>query len=399
MSSTGFPSGWDELTIKKATILLKDGSHGTHKDVDGGIPLLSAKDIRHGRVWFENDPRHISSDDFNQIHKNYKLCNGDVLLTIVGTLGRIARVQNYSNSYTLQRSVAVLRFDNSLVDSEYAYYLLTAPRFQADLKRRENRGAQGGVYLGEIAKIKVLIPGLPMQRNIVQILNTWDKCLANLDKKIAAKKHIKKGLMQRLLSGKVRLPGFNERWTPRTLGAVSNIKTGKKDNKDKVESGEYPFFVRSPNIERINSYSFDGEAILIPGEGNIGKIFHYINGKFDFHQRVYKISNFDKDTNGKFIYYLLSKDFANHTKRHSVKATVDSLRLPTFKMFEYLAPNRKEQDAIADVLSAADEEIELLSKERGYIAEQRKFLLNGLINGKIRVPESVREKQLEVANA
>ena len=57
------------------------------------------------------------------------------------------------------------------------------------------------------------------------------------------------------------------------------------------------------------------------------------------------------------------------------------------------------KDAIADVLSAADEEIELLSKERGYIAEQRKFLLNGLINGKIRVPESVREKQLEVANA
>ena len=64
----------------------------------------------------------------------------------------------------------------------------------------------------------------------------------------------------------------------------------KKNNQDKVEKRSLSFFVRSQIVESINTYSFDGEAILVPGEGNIGKIFHYINGKFDFHQRVYKIA-------------------------------------------------------------------------------------------------------------
>ena len=66
-----------------------------------------------------------------------------------------------------------------------------------------------------------------------------------------------------------------------------------------IENGIYPFYVRSERIERINSYSFDGEAILTPGDGDIGGIFHYINGKFDFHQRVYKYSNL-KNYNGKY---------------------------------------------------------------------------------------------------
>ena len=61
----------------------------------------------------------------------------------------------------------------------------------------------------------------------------------------------------------------------------TSINTGKKNNDDKVPDGIYPFFVRSKQIERIDTYSFDGEAIIIPGEGNIGEIFHYINGKFD----------------------------------------------------------------------------------------------------------------------
>ena len=84
----------------------------------------------------------------------------------------------------------------------------------------------------------------------------------------------------------MRFPEFEGEWEVKKLGDMSVIYTGKKNNQDKIENGKYPFFVRSQNVERINSYSFDGEAILIPGEGNLGSIVHYINGKFDFHQRV-----------------------------------------------------------------------------------------------------------------
>ncbi|NLC03825.1 MAG: restriction endonuclease subunit S, partial [Tissierellia bacterium] len=99
---------------------------------------------------------------------------------------------------------------------------------------------------------------------------------------------------------------FNDYWEQRKLGEVTNIKTGSSDLQDADNDGEYPFFVRSENIERSNRYIFEGEAILIPGEGRLGDIYHYINGKFDYHQRVYKISDFEElITDGKFVLYYL----------------------------------------------------------------------------------------------
>ena len=71
----------------------------------------------------------------------------------------------------------------------------------------------------------------------------------------------------------------------------------------------YPFYVRSPIVERINTYTFDGEAILTAGDGvGAGKVFHYVTGKFDYHQRVYNLHNF-KMIFGKFLYLYLKENF------------------------------------------------------------------------------------------
>lgn len=174
-------------------------------------------------------------------------------------------------------------------------------------------------------------------------------------------------------------------WKVMTLGELSDIKTGKKDNQDKVEDGLYPFFVRSKNIERINSYSYDGEAILIPGEGNIGEIFHYINGKFDYHQRVYKISDFTNETLGKYIYYYFQVFFLKETIRHSVKATVDSLRLPTFTEMVIHLPPLPEQQKIAEILSTWDDAISTCKKTIDTLKDRNKGLAQQLLTGKKRL--------------
>jgi type I restriction enzyme S subunit len=81
-------------------------------------------------------------------------------------------------------------------------------------------------------------------------------------------------------------------WEIDEIQNLAEITTGAKNTQDRIFDGEYPFFVRSQIVERINSFSFDGEAILTAGDGvGTGKVFHYINGKFDYHQRVYKISH------------------------------------------------------------------------------------------------------------
>jgi type I restriction enzyme S subunit len=99
-------------------------------------------------------------------------------------------------------------------------------------------------------------------------------------------------------------------WEIDKIKNLTSITTGAKNTQDKVDDGDYPFFVRSSIVERINSYSFDGEAVLTAGDGvGTGKIYHYINGKFDFHQRVYRISDFCEKLNGYFFTFSLAITF------------------------------------------------------------------------------------------
>ena len=173
------------------------------------------------------------------------------------------------------------------------------------------------------------------------------------------------------------------------MGELAHIKTGGRNNEDKVKNGEYPFFVRSAIVERINSYCFDGEAILVPGEGGIGSIFHYINGRFDCHQRVYMINRFVDDVCGKLIYYSMVLQFGSHAMQNTVKATVDSLRLPTFKNFSFSMPKDiAEQQAIASVLSNMDSEIDALEQRRDKTRAIKQGMMQQLLTGWVWLSES-----------
>jgi type I restriction enzyme, S subunit len=134
-------------------------------------------------------------------------------------------------------------------------------------------------------------------------LSDADVLIESLERLIDKKHRVKQGAMQELLTGKKRPPGFSDEWTSKRMGEIAHIKTGSRNNEDKIENGEYPFFVRSATVERINSYSYDCEAILVPGEGGIGSIFHYVTGRFDVHQRVYAIAQFTEETSGKYVYF------------------------------------------------------------------------------------------------
>ena len=233
-----------------------------------------------------------------------------------------------------------------------------------------------------IAKLPVLLPPLPEQRAIATALSDVDGLLGGLDRLIAKKRDLKQAAMQQLLTGQTRLPGFHAEWELKRLGEIAHIKTGSRNNEDKVEDGQYPFFVRSEVVERINSYSHDCEAILVPGEGRIGDIFHYINGRFDVHQRVYAITKFNPEISGRFIHFYLSKNFGAWAMQNTVKATVDSLRLPTFQIFEMrLPPTKAEQTAIASVLTEMDRELAVLEQRR----EKTRAMMQELLTGRTRL--------------
>ena len=187
----------------------------------------------------------------------------------------------------------------------------------------------------------------------------------------------------------LRFAGFGYEWNEVKLGEVTDIKTGGRDVQDSVEDGLYPFYIRSEEVKRINSYSFDGEAILIPGEGRLGEIFHYANGKFDVHQRVYRISNFT-DVNAKFILQQMKKDFKRHAMRNTVKATVDSLRLPTIQSFTLFVPSLPEQTAIGSFFQDIDQLISLQQRKLEVFKEQKKTYLKLLFSAKGQTKPALR---------
>lgn len=156
------------------------------------------------------------------------------------------------------------------------------------------------------------------------------------------------------------MPEVPEHWKTIRLRFLCSITTGKKNTEDRIEDGEYPFFVRSQTIERINSYSFEGEGILTAGDGvGVGKVFHYVNERFDFHQRVYLLYDFMDEINGKFLFYYLQTFLITELMRYNSKSTVDSIRLPILKDFIIPIPPKAEQ---LDTVLFIDEQIARIAR-------------------------------------
>ena len=154
----------------------------------------------------------------------------------------------------------------------------------------------------------------------------------------------------------MRFPGFTEPWQRTTFKEICKITTGSKNTQDKVNNGLYPFYVRSQTIERINEYTFDGEAILTAGDGvGVGKVFHYSTGKIGVHQRVYLLTDFKCD--GKYLFHYFSSKFYNRVKRMSAKNSVDSVRMEMIAEMPISLPSIKEQQIIGTLLSKLDERI------------------------------------------
>ena len=155
------------------------------------------------------------------------------------------------------------------------------------------------------------------------------------------------------------LGSFDFSWEQRKAKEICSIGTGKSNTQDQVDDGKYPFYIRSDVPVRSNKYLYDCEAVITIGDGNIGKVFHYVNGKFDLHQRCYKITDF-KDIWGKYFFYYFSTKFYDRAMKMTAKATVDSVRLEMISEMDIKKPPQiSEQKQIAEFFANLDNLITL----------------------------------------
>ena len=177
----------------------------------------------------------------------------------------------------------------------------------------------------------------------------------------------------------LRFPEFEGEWEKCKLGDVCNTSTGNKNTQDKTDDGIYPFYVRSQTVERINSWTFDGEAILTAGDGvGVGKVFHHTYGKIGVHQRVYILSDFKCDAN--YLFHLFSSKFYNRVKRMSAKNSVDSVRKEMITDMPLSLPCCQEQVKIGNMLSILDERIATQNK----IINKLQSLIKGIAQNIVR---------------
>ena len=153
-------------------------------------------------------------------------------------------------------------------------------------------------------------------------------------------------------------------WEQRKAKDLCSISTGKSNTQDRVDDGIYPFYVRSPIVEHSNRYLFDEEAVLTVGDGvGTGKVFHYVNGKYDLHQRVYRMFDFSKEITAKYFYYYFSNHFYDRVMAMTAKTSVDSVRYEMIADMDIALPKVKEQMAISAYFEQLDNLITLHQRE------------------------------------
>lgn len=309
---------------------------------------------------------------------------GSVLFVCIGsTIGKVGIAGD--DLATNQQINALI--PSHAVDSDFLFY--AASTLSGIVRNQAGEQAVPLVSKAQFSRFEIPTPPLVEQKRIASTISDADRLIESLERLISKKQAIKQGMMQELLTGRTRLPGFNRPWHEKLLGDLTRIKTGSRNNQDKFSSGAYPFFVRSQTVERIDTYSYSGEAVLIPGEGGIGEIFHYINGCHEVHQRVYRISDFS-GISGKFAFYYLQQFFKDHALRNTVKATVDSIRLPIIQSFKMTIPGSiDEQTAIAALLDDTSSEIDALERRLESARNIKQGMMQELLSGRTRL--SVQE--------
>ena len=323
----------------------------------GNAPYVTYKNI------FENlavDSSILEMVSIEADERQHAIKYGDILIT--GSSENIEEVgmasvvtfhpetEIYLNSFSFG-----IRFHSAIqLSPEFTKYL-----FRSDLLRKQIMKTASGVTRFNVSKKKFLaitlpIPPLRVQARIVEILDKFTQLEAELQAELEARRKQYAYYRDQLLNFS-QYPPLNVNIEWKTLGEMAEIGTGSSNRQDEAENGVYPFYVRSKNILRSSTYQFDETAIIIPGEGGIGDIFHYTEGKYALHQRAYRIKvNAENELFPKFLFYYMTNAFKPFILSRCVGATATSIRKPMLTDFPIPIPPLSEQRRIVDILDRFD---------------------------------------------
>ena len=243
------------------------------------------------------------------------------------------------------------------------------------------------LYWDSFAPISCTLPPIAEQQKIAAILTTQDKVIELKEKRLAEKQRQKKYLMQQLLTGKKRLPGFNGTWEKEKLGYICDIVKGEQVNKNSLyEVGKY--YVLNGGVTPsgyTDTWNTSENTISISEGGNSCGFVNFNREKFWSSGHCYTLNSLNSSKIVNTFLYQYLKHHEYEIKSLRVGSGLPNIQKTALDNFGLTCPPIEEQTSIAEVLSAADREIELLQQDIEQEKQKKKALMQLLLTGIVRV--------------
>ena len=345
------PNGVEYKAIKDIAEDIYRGS-GIKRDevTEVGVPC-----VRYGEIyttygtWFDTCASHTQLE-YVKSPKYFEY--GDILFAITGeNVEDIAKSTTYvgHDRCLAGGDIVVLKHKQNPKYLSYALSTTNARR-QKSTGKVKSKVVHSSVPA--IEKIVVPIPPLEVQSEVVRILDNFTELTTELTAELAAELVARKR-QYTYYCEKLFMRNNDAKWLE--LANIADIGTGNSNTNEAVTDGKYPFFVRSQEPLRKSTYEYDETAVITAGDGvGVGKVFHYIEGKYALHQRAYRIHINTEEVLPRYFFFYMRTTFYSYIQKNMFQGSVASIRRPMLNAYPVPIPPIEKQLRIVDVLDRLD---------------------------------------------
>ena len=327
----------------------------TPKYEKSGVPYITSKNIKNGNIDF-NNINYITKEKYEEFTKNRNILSGDILISMIGTIGEVSIVQEFNEFYG--QNIYLVRLDNGKILNKYYYYYITQLKIKNSLVSKKNASSQGYIKAGSIENMVIPVPPLEVQHEIVHILDDFTLLTAELTAELTARQkqyeYYQKNLLTEINSNsKYKLVEI-QKYFKRLKG--TNITAGKmkeienNNGNIKIFAGGKTMImakeedIPNPNITKI-------PAVLVQSRGIID--FIYYDKPFTFKNEMWAYTCENQITL-KYLYYVLKSNINYYRTASIGMGAMPQISLGVTEKFKIKIPPLEEQERIVNILDRFD---------------------------------------------
>ena len=369
------PSGWKVVKLGEIGKVINGLTYSPDNVSNNGLLVLRSSNINNNSIVLNNDDVYVKG-----ISKFNKTLENDILICVrngsKNLIGKSALITEKYKDLAFGAFMAIFR-------SNYNLFLIHIFKTNTFFKQVKNDlGATiNSINNSNLLNFKIPLPPLEEQEKIAEILSTWDEAINLTINLIESKKQFKKTLMQNLLTAKIRFPEFKNEWLIVKLEEVSEIYQPQTISQSELTDSGFDVYGANGIIGKYGRYNHEFEQVVVTCRGNTCGAVNFTKPKSWITGNAMVI-NLDNSTKAikTFIYYLLSNTNFQYLISGSGQPQITSnIRYHKIKL-----PNLDEQQKIAEVLTACDDEINLLNLKLENLKKQKQGLMQKLLSGNIR---------------